>query len=224
MTYPFANAVAKRISPVQSTESFNTVLPEPVAPSKSFTSLNAGQRAIGLHPGADDVPSDLKFIAIGIVSIKTAVLTNLSILGVTPEHYALDDAASPFSEGGGANISLIKQRAPDLAPTQLQLEIQHHPYIDVIPFSEFRNNILLALDSDALDEEELCGDVERYLRIWGRLVWDARSYEFALEFLEKWGWLVDGDVVGVSNFWRAQRGESLFGVDRKGKGMADDME
>lgn len=227
MTYPFANAITRRVSPTPGVpEPLFPELPELATVSKSFSSLNAGQRAVGFHSGAAyDISSDLKFMAISRVSISNAVLTNLAIIGITPEHYALDDAASPFSEGDSANISLIGHRAPDLAPTRLQLEIQHHPYIDIIPFRGLRDNFLMALDSDALDEGELCADIERYLRIWGRLVWDARSYEWAPEFVEKWMWLMDVEALNVSNFWRAQRGEPPFGLDRKGKGhMTDDME
>ena len=58
-----------------------------------------------------------------------------------------------------------------------------------------------------VDEDELCTDIEKYLKIWGRLTWDTKSFEFEPEFLEKWRWLVDDEVLSVTNFWRAQRGE-----------------
>lgn len=225
MAYPFANAISQRVTHPLPNQSD----PKPVDPTtlpKPLDPLKAGQKAIGFHSGAAyNVPSDLQFIAVGSVSVNTAVTTNLAILGITPEQYALDDATSPFSEGGAANISMIRQRAPDFAPTQLQLEIEHHPYIDIIPFRGLRDNLLMALDSDALDEAELCGDIERYLRIWGRLVWDVKSYEWAPEFFEKWMWLLDDEAVNVSNFWRAQRGETPLEMEKKGKGYAsDDMD
>jgi len=58
-----------------------------------------------------------------------------------------------------------------------------------------------------VDEDELCTDIEKYLKIWGRLTWDPKSFEFEPEFLDKWRCLVDDEVLSVTNFWRAQRGE-----------------
>ncbi|RPA91050.1 hypothetical protein L873DRAFT_1715583 [Choiromyces venosus 120613-1] len=155
----------------------------------------------------------MRLIYIHSVTINTAVLSNLSILGVTSEEYVKDDTLSPFLSTPRSvlhsRISLLDQRAPHLAPTTLQLEVRHHPYIDIIPFSGFRDNLLYVLNSapGTVDEDELCTDIERYLKIWGRLTWDAKSYEFEPEFLEKWRWLVDDEVLSVTNFWRAQRGE-----------------
>lgn len=69
------------------------------------------------------------------------------------------------------------------------------------------NNLLVALDCGALDEPELCADIDRHLRVWGRLPQLAMSYEWAPEFVDKWAWVLDEEVLKVSNFWRGQRGE-----------------
>lgn len=107
---------------------------------------------------------------------------------------------------------MLQQHAPDLVPTRLQREISHHPYIDVLPFRGLRDNLLVALDCGALDEPELCADIGRHLRVWGRLPQLAMSYEWAPEFVEKWAWVLDDETRSVSNFWRAQRGEDPFEV------------
>lgn len=105
---------------------------------------------------------------------------------------------------------MLQWRAPDLAPTRLQHEVQHHPYIDLLPFCGLRDNLLVALDCGALDEPELCADIDRHLRVWGRLPQLAMSYEWAPEFVDKWAWVLDEEVLKVSNFWRGQRGEAPF--------------
>lgn len=82
----------------------------------------------------------------------------------------------------------------------------------MLPFRGLRDNLLVALDCGALDESELCTDIGRHLRVWGRLPQLAMSYEWAPEFVEKWAWVLDGEALSISNFWRAQRGDAPFGV------------
>lgn len=144
------------------------------------------------------------------MSLRLAILTNLQILGIQPSNYALDSAVSPFCSGKDAQTYMLERYAPDLAPTRLQCEIQHHPYIDLLPFRGLRDNLLVALNCGALDETELCADIDRHLSVWGRLPQLAMSYEWAPEFVEKWAWVLDEETLSVSNFWRAQRGEAPF--------------
>ncbi|KAI5844837.1 hypothetical protein BZA05DRAFT_408642 [Tricharina praecox] len=105
-------------------------------------------------------------------------------------------------------------RAPDLVPTSLQMRVQHYPYIDVIPSPALRNRILAALGNSTfvLDQEELCLDIEWGLRVWGRSAWDERSWEWSVEFVEKWLWLFEEETLASTNFWRKQRGEEIIGL------------
>ncbi|CUS15677.1 unnamed protein product [Tuber aestivum] len=221
ITYPFSASITQRLSSGASeTSSSASNRPGPSRPSGANVStlpnprVDSGIKAIGFRSqAAYTLSTDTHLMSINSVTINTAVLSNLSMLGVTAEEYVRDDTLSPFLSARRSvlhsRMSLLDQRAPHLAPTDLQLEVRHHPYIDIIPFSGFRDNLLNVLNSTpgAVDEDELCTDIERYLKIWGRLTWDTKSFEFEPEFLEKWRWLVDDEVLSVTNFWRAQRGE-----------------
>lgn len=208
ITYPFANTITQRStcnSPLREEAVLGSI------PSTS-------PRAIGLQLAA---PVNTESIVITSTSLRLAVLTNLQILGIPPTQYTLDSAVSPFCSRSSSNVStsssdahasMLQQHAPDLTPTQLQREVPHHPYIDILPFRGLRDNLLVALDCGALDESELCADISRHLRVWGRLPQFAMSYEWAPEFVEKWAWVLDGEALSISNFWRAQRGDAPFEV------------
>ena len=220
ITYPFSVSISQRLSSGASNTSLASNRPglssssSANLPTISNLDIDSGLRAIGFRSqAAYTLSTGTHLMSINSVTINTAVLSNLSILGVTAEEYVRDDTLSPFLSACTptlhSRISLLDQRAPHLSPTNLQLEVRHHPYIDIIPFSGFRDNLLYVLDSapGTVDEDELCTDIEKYLKIWGRLTWDTKSFEFEPEFLEKWRWLVDDEVLSVTNFWRAQRGE-----------------
>lgn len=196
MAYPFANAITQRAA-------CSPALPE----ASPGSNLIAGALALGLHHATAPVATSL---AITSTPLRLAVLTNLQILGISASQYALDRAVSPFYNSDSTHLAQVGHHTPDLAPTRLQCEITHHPYIDVLPFRGLRDNLLVALDCSALDEPELCADIARHLSVWGRLPQLAMSYEWAPEFVEKWAWVLDDESRSVSNFWRAQRGEEPF--------------
>ncbi|KAF8542800.1 hypothetical protein BDD12DRAFT_641257, partial [Trichophaea hybrida] len=101
---------------------------------------------------------------------------------------------------------------PCLVPTRLQLEVEHHPYIDTIPAGAVRDRILEALLNEAtpLDQEELCRDIERGLRVWGKTPWDERCWEWSPAFVDNWTWLFDRESLQATNFWRVHRGEAAI--------------
>ncbi|KAG0634606.1 hypothetical protein HOY80DRAFT_515949 [Tuber brumale] len=226
ITYPFSVSITQRLSSGASNTSLVSNRPglsrssSANIPHMASPKTESGLRAIGFRSqAAYTLSTDTHLISINSVTVNTAVLSNLSKLGVTAEEYVKDDTLSPFLSTSmpilHSRISTLDQQAPHLAPTNLQLEVPHHPYIDIIPFSGFRDNLLYALNSAprTVDEDELCTDIERYLKVWGRLTWDTKSFEFEPEFLEKWRWLVDDEVLSVTNFWRAQRGEGQLAFD-----------
>lgn len=150
--------------------------------------------------------------------VRIAVQKNLGILGVCLELYRAGVSDSPFRKiqfGGSIAakeaISKIAARAPDLIPTVLQFEVDHQPYIDIIPCHEIRDKILEMVSGGGLDQGELCRDIESGLSVWGRTAWDRRSWEWSSEFVKKWVWLFENEeTLAATNFWRAQRGEAAI--------------
>jgi hypothetical protein len=106
--------------------------------------------------------------------------------------------------------------APSLLPTQRQKEIPHHGYIDMIPFPILRDRILEALA--VINEEELCRDLQSGdWKIWGRKPWEPGSWEFAADFVHKWWFLLDDEILRMTNFWRCQWQEEPLRLPYKQK-------
>lgn len=98
-----------------------------------------------------------------------------------------------------------------LLPTVVQITVPHHPYLDIFPSPQVRDNLILA--GDALDEDELCMDIMGMghraagLVVWGD-PWDAAGWELMEDFAKKWAWVIVGadDLLEGTNYWRAMRG------------------
>ncbi|KAK3381756.1 hypothetical protein B0H63DRAFT_476568 [Podospora didyma] len=96
-----------------------------------------------------------------------------------------------------------------LQPTALQLTVVHNPLIDCIPFPSMRDRILSA--SAIIDMETLRNDVLTMgFMCWGRRPWDARGWEIPAAFVDKWWWLLDEDIVAMTNFWREERADEVL--------------
>ncbi|KAK2589645.1 hypothetical protein QQS21_012674, partial [Conoideocrella luteorostrata] len=131
-----------------------------------------------------------------------------------------DDACSGFVTSG--------PRPPDqsfdihsipagLQPTALQRVVAHHPWVDLLPVPQLRDNII-GRDVDSYDEEGLCraftgrGQQGGAGVIVWREPWDAGGWELTEEFVRSWGWVFQGcsELYQSTNMWRAQRGERLL--------------
>lgn len=155
-------------------------------------------------------------------NFATSLATNAARIGVVEEFYKWE-GISPTNKQGSLLDLTFQDRFKDwpttLQPTQLQLSIEHHPWIDCFPWPQLRDNLLRAFEHpDLCDEDELCHDIcdlndenEPMLLIWG-LPWDPRSWEVSDEFLRKWAWLLNGcgQMLMSTNHWRAKRGEALI--------------
>ena len=168
-------------------------------------------------------------IRINQVSFLGACLANLNMLGVSSQAASYDDCTSPFFQPGlsagrsarpsSANKSVFRHLKPDLQPRPAQIFFNHHPYIDVIPFPVFREQVitLLSLATPCFDEDELCMDLlNDGLICWGNnsdggsgAPWDARSWEVTPWFMKKW-WMILGGKSGAiyqqTQWWREIRG------------------
>ncbi|KAA8900321.1 hypothetical protein FN846DRAFT_909300 [Sphaerosporella brunnea] len=157
------------------------------------------------------------YLTLSIVPVRNAVEANLKVLCIDLGQYQAGIARSPFRPGFSTRyadfqrlVSSLAIYAPNLFPTQSQLEVDHLPYIDIIPSKGIRDRLLGAMDSESfpLDQEELCHDIEWGLVVWGKKAWDERSWEWTAAFVEKWSWLFEAETLESTNFWRSQRGES----------------
>jgi hypothetical protein len=151
-------------------------------------------------------------------NVFRALFDNTSSLGFTLD-WLQEDAISPFY-GSSVDSQLKSSSVPvQLRPTELQQHVEHHPWIDLFPFPQMRDNILR--EGEDFDDSPLCHSLidnqeclgERSgLIVWGD-PWNPSSWEATAEFLEKWPWVIAGcwSLCKSTNHWRTQRGEkNLF--------------
>ncbi|KAK4076662.1 uncharacterized protein Triagg1_4265 [Trichoderma aggressivum f. europaeum] len=159
-------------------------------------------------------------------NIIRGLTANASFLNYPWSTICQDDALSNFSPPTpNLDLSITQSHLPvTLHPTSLQYEETHHPWLDLIPFPQFRDNLIrrLATASQEWDfETELCEDVTGVGRlqlscsrpgfmIWGENSWDTHNWEVTEEFAQKWHDLMDGccDLIASTNEWRKKRGEA----------------
>ncbi|ETS76075.1 hypothetical protein PFICI_11462 [Pestalotiopsis fici W106-1] len=176
-------------------------------------------------------PSPPRTISLSVMTIISAQLLNMPLIGMTPDMLWNEDSESLFFKDGraawSARSSLDKDRGqyvipPDLRPTANQFLVRHHPYIDLIPWPTFRANVLAAISQSppTINEDDLCMDLANDgVRCWGNtgtslhgrgegMPWDSRSWEAAPWFLEKWRCLIGGEDDEISRnsaWWRTMQ-------------------
>ncbi|KAH7124977.1 hypothetical protein B0J13DRAFT_611964 [Dactylonectria estremocensis] len=146
-----------------------------------------------------------------------ALLANIDVLGLSSEQMD-DDALSPFnlpdSHRPSTSTALVARLPDGLRPTDLQCATLHHPWIDVLPVPEMRDN-LFRRGLDCFDKEEFChalrGRIPSHdpgMLVW-REPWDPSSWEVTEAFVRTWGWTITGcwGLLRSTNEWRAKRGE-----------------
>jgi hypothetical protein len=113
-----------------------------------------------------------------------------------------------------------------LLPTTLQQRVPHGDWIDMFPYPEGRDRLILA--AGTFDEDELWSDcigglyegfpddeiTRRGIIAWSP-PWHIAGWEMSEGFLRKWGWLFKGlpEVLEATNRWRRERGEEPFAHD-----------
>lgn len=154
-----------------------------------------------------------------------ALLANVDVMGLS-QNQMHDDALSPFNTTGPwATVMAPKlESLPHaLRPTELQVAIPHHPWIDLLPLPQFRDNILLALEG-GLDEEALCQAFSGRTRseppgivVW-KVPWDPSGWEITEAFARSTGWLLRDcwALFDSTNKWRTCRGERPLFPPRPG--------
>ncbi|KAF7868552.1 hypothetical protein EAF04_005083 [Stromatinia cepivora] len=158
------------------------------------------------------IPADSYLLTLLHFNVVRALTTNVEILKL-PIDRMEDDILSPFNTS-----SSPAQLPATLQPTKLQIEIEHHPEIDIFPFPPCRDNLLSALaKGDVWDDVEFCrdimygvegGDGRTGLIVWGD-PWVPGSWEVEENFARKWAWSLKGcgELFESTNKWRNRRGE-----------------
>lgn len=171
--------------------------------------------------------------------ILSGMLENCLHLGISKATFCADDSQSPFfritsySNDDSETIAdddesqkLIRRVRSihgaikyDLRPIDAQILHGHHPYIDILPFRDLRQNLIAQQRN--IDEDEFLLDFLNNATCWGGVrdagagtgcPWDGRSWEANENFLEKWWDLVggeDGELTRTSRWWREMRGERV---------------
>jgi hypothetical protein len=143
-----------------------------------------------------------------------ALVLNAQFLGITTQSMSRQ-ARSRFASTG-VETTFIDSLPHSLQPTILQLAIPHHPWIDLLPAPELRDNILRR-DASSYDAAQLCRDMRGFqdvpegrggVTVWGQS-WDAQGWEISEAFALKWSWVIQGcqGLLESTNYWRSIRGE-----------------
>jgi hypothetical protein len=120
--------------------------------------------------------------------ISNAVLLHISCTSTHSRTFDVSQSLTPTS----------------LEPTLLQKTVPHPPLVDIIPFPGVRNRLIRSLD--VIDLEKLSHDlVDGAFRVWGNTTWDGTGWEVSEAFARRWWFLMDEQLINVTNFWRRQR-------------------
>jgi len=208
--------------------------PEPSDASFRFPTTTTLQRIVKLQNPQQNFSNYLPNIyknnlRVNQINLVAACAANLGSFGFTLDIISDEDANSCFfienvnqdTSAPSKDYSLLKQ---DLRPTLAQFSHSHHPYIDCIPFPDFRERLVNMIAADPQLEYDFCEDLEKDgLICWGSALdsqingvgsgapWDMRSWEAQPWFIKKWWLLVggpEGDMYKQSRWWCEMRGES----------------
>ena len=191
---------------------------------------------------ADPYANNLRVETVCII----AALYNLGMhVGITEEMLCADNSLSPFFQSSAQSAddmvkantictaqTIFKTLKPDLRPSSEQITVEHHPYIDILPFPTLRKNLII--HQEEIDGDEFFHDVLTGLVCWGGAgigrkdreasigyastgtPWDVRSWEARAWFLRKYWALLggeDGELVRQSEWWRSMRGDDTLNME-----------
>ncbi|KAL4959741.1 DUF3425 domain-containing protein [Aspergillus stella-maris] len=150
-----------------------------------------------------------------------ALVQDMAVLGLSSEQMDDDDAMSPFNVSGPWQAEQYyhddfeASLPPSLRATVIQRTMPHHPWLDLLPIPQMRDNLILA--GESYDEMQLCLDMKGHgcvhsdqtgMIVW-RDPWDAEGWEVTKSFARSWVWVLQGcwDLSHSTNSWRARRSE-----------------
>ena len=191
---------------------------------------------------ADPYVNNLRVETVCIVAALSSLGTHV---GITEEMLCADNSLSPFFQSRAESAddevksntictaqTIFKTLKPDLRPNSEQITVEHHPYIDILPFPTLRKNLII--QQEEIDGDEFFHDVLTGLVCWGGAgigrrdreastgyastgtPWDVRSWEARAWFLTKYWALLggeDGELVRQSEWWRSMRGDDTLNME-----------
>ncbi|KAH8162929.1 hypothetical protein CIB48_g5330 [Xylaria polymorpha] len=170
--------------------------------------VSVGPTTIVLNLDSFPLPAD-HLLTLVRYNLYRACAANAKILGLDPRSLH-DDITSPFCDLKPFNYPLPKS----LVPTDTQIGVRHHPYIDIFPFGCLRDKLILL--GGTIDEDELCADLggksstaeHTGLIMWGD-PWDPMAWELSEYVAIKWARLLNGcdKLLIATDYWRTRRGE-----------------
>ncbi|KAE8361319.1 hypothetical protein BDV27DRAFT_160833 [Aspergillus caelatus] len=147
------------------------------------------------------------------LNVLRAAYQNVLAIGMTVEWMCRDSTISIFSLASprGCEDSIPHS----LQPTPLQRTVPHHPWLDIFPIPQMRDNLIRA--GKDLDDDELCHDLTAFwdtrssnatMLVWGT-PWDPENWEVTEDFARKWRFFLRGcpEILLSTNKWRVRRGE-----------------
>lgn len=148
------------------------------------------------------------------LNFTRALLENIRILGLKSDQLH-DDAISPFNTNGPWLDNSLHNLPIHLQPTLIQRSIPHHPWLDLLPVRQMRDNLILAGEFE--EETQLCLDMKGSgsmrserggIIVWSD-PWDPAGWEVTEAFARSWGWVIMNcyDLAHSTNRWRAKRNE-----------------
>ncbi|KAI9147164.1 hypothetical protein HJFPF1_13196 [Paramyrothecium foliicola] len=165
------------------------------------------------------------------INALNALLHNARKIGISADTVCRDEEISPFNLTGPlvpASTAPLPECPEDLRPTTLQKTIFHHPWIDLLPLPQLRDNLLRALSLETFDVDEFCVEVFHPGAAGNGLedtpaliVWDTtasiRGWEANVPFLKKYGWLLTGcqELLRATNDWRMRRGDKVLKISQQ---------
>jgi len=110
------------------------------------------------------------------------------ILSINELEMLQDDTPPPFIRESTEEPSLkLPDHTPDLQPTKMQKEIQHHPYIDAVPFEGFHGMLLECIEKgeetgNYVYEVNASKQMYESWGVWGEYPWEGRNLEIGEAF------------------------------------------
>ncbi|KAF9873437.1 hypothetical protein CkaCkLH20_09250 [Colletotrichum karsti] len=143
-----------------------------------------------MHSGSDPMADSL--LPLVQFNLFRGLMENMKTLGLSLGMMCDEECDSPIGTDPRFHSQTVWDIPVYLRPTETQLSVVHHPWLDVLPLPRMRDN-LIKMDGK-YDDEELCLDMvgdgnapsgKGEMILWGE-PWDPMNWEVTDVFVNKW--------------------------------------